>query len=349
MKIRKEFIVGIFATVGIVTLILGFFYLKGQTFFGEKEEYYAIYDNADGFTDGSAIKLDGVQVGKVTSVELHPKIVGKTLITFEITNELVKMPKGTVAEMKGDLLGTVSINLLYPDSASGGFHVNKDTLKSAVAEDLTATINKKVDPLIGKVNELMVTADGAIETINGVFGANEGKFNETFDKLNKSMTHFYAITKNVDSLTAALNHSKYVITSAISNINSITANLKESNDEITSMLSNFNTLSGNLAKIDLQPTIDKANQALTDVSLILDDIKNGDGTLTKLMQDELLYDNINEMLNQATMLIDNIMAHPNRYLQFSVFGGKDKGVNLPSADEKRLKTFTQDSLRVWYP
>lgn len=348
MKIRKEFIVGIFSAIGIVALILGFFYLKGQTFFGEKEEFYAVYDNADGFTEGSAIKLDGVQVGKVTSVELHPKIVGKTLIKFEITNELVKMPIGTVAEMKGDLLGTVSINLLYPDSTSGNYHVKNDTLKSGVAEDLTATINKKVDPLIGKVNELMVTADGAIETINGVFGANEGKFNETFEKLNNSMTHFYSITKNVDSLTHVLNNSKYLITSTISNINSITGNLKESNQAITDLINNMNTVSGNLAKVDLQPTIDKTNQALTEVQLILDEIKNGDGTLTKLMQDSLLYDNVNEMIGTATMLVDNIMSHPNRYLQFSIFGGKDKGANLPHEDEKRLKEFAKDSLRVWY-
>ncbi|MCB9197305.1 MAG: MCE family protein [Flavobacteriales bacterium] len=349
MKIRKEFIVGIFSTAGIVALILGFFYLKGQSFFGEREEYYAVYDNADGFTEGSAIKLDGVQVGKVTAVELHPKIVGKTLITFEITNDRVQMPIGTVAQMKGDLLGSVSINLLYPDSVVKSFHLNHDTLLSDVAEDLTATINAKVDPLIGKVNELMLTVDGAIKTIDGVFDANTGKVNETFDKLNKSMTHFYSISRNVDSLTHVLNHSKHMITSTLANINSITANLKASNEEITATIKNINTVSGNLAKVDIQPILAKADNALSNVNLILDQIQNGDGTLTKLMQDSLLYDNINLMLNEATMLINNITTHPNRYLQFAIFGGKDKGMNLPGYDEKRLKTFTQDSLRKWYP
>lgn len=349
MKIRKEFIVGIFATMGIVALILGFFYLKGQSLFGEKEEYYAIYDNADGFAEGSAIKLDGVQVGKVTAVELHPSIVGKTLITFEITNDRVHMPMGTIAQMKGDLLGTVSINLLYPDTLISDFHINHDTLLSGVAEDLQKTIEKKVDPLIGKVNELMVTADEAIETINGLFGTNSGKLSQTFDKLNNSMTHFYAITRNVDSLTYVLNNSKYMISSTLANLNSITSNLKESNEDISSMLNNFNTLSANLSKLDIEPVLTKADNALSSVNLILDEINNGDGTLTKLMQDSLLYDNLNEMILEATRLVENIKEHPNRYIQFSVFGGKDKGPNLDKGDEKRLKDFAKDSLRKWYP
>ncbi len=351
MKIRKEFIVGIFSAAGIIALILGFFYLKGESFFGDKTEYYVIYENADGLQSGNAVKLNGVQVGKVVSVGLNPKDESSTLIKFAITNPDVQLPQGTIAEMKGDILGTVTLNIIFPADSirNGKFHDTGDTLNAQIAEDIQKTIEKKFDPLMAKINDLIGTADGAIGTIEAIFGDNEGNLNATFEKLNKSMTNFQHIAQNLDSLTHVLNNSKYMITSTVANINSITSNLKESNDEITSMISNINTVSGNLAKIDLQPTIDKANMALSEVTLILDEIKNGDGTLTKLMQDSVLYDNVNEMLDEATMLINNIMTHPNRYLQFSVFGGKDKGAKLPHEDEKRLKEFAKDSLREWYP
>ena len=114
MKIRKEFIVGIFAAMSITALILGFFFMKGQTLFGEKNEYFAIYESADGISVGNYVKVNGVIVGKVTDVSLNPKDVSSTVIRFEVTNDEVKMPLTTTAEMKGDLLGTVSINLLYP-------------------------------------------------------------------------------------------------------------------------------------------------------------------------------------------------------------------------------------------
>lgn len=350
MKIRKEFIVGIFAVAGIVALVLGFFYLKGQSLFGDKEEYYVVYDNADGLTSGNAVKLNGVQVGKVQSVGLNPNDETSTLIKFEITNPDVKLPVGTIAEMKGDILGTVTLNIIYPvDSVrTGDFHVNGDTLRPQVAEDIQKTIEKKFDPLMAKINELIGTADNAIGTIETVFGDNQGNLNATFEKLNSSMTNFQNIAVNLDSLTKTLSDNRYQLTSMMANINSITGNLRESNDSITAMINNITTISGTLSKLDLQPTITKANEAITNMNLILDNIQNGDGTLTKLMQDSLMYDNVNEMLDEATMLINNLMTHPNRYLQFSVFGGKDKGANLINADEKRLKKFAEDSLRVWY-
>lgn len=351
MKIRKEFIVGIFSAAGIVALILGFFYLKGESFFGERTEYYVVYDNADGLTSGNAVKLNGVQVGKVTSVGLNPEDEASTLIKFSITNPEVKLPLGTIAEMKGDILGTVTLNIIYPvDSLrNGDFHKSGDFLVPDVADNIQETIEEKFDPLMAKINELIGTADNAIGTIETIFGDNSGNLNSTFEKLNSSMTNFQNIALNLDSVTSMLNNNKKDIEMMIGNINSITANLKKSNDTITEILSNVKTISGNFKNINLQPTIDKANQALTEVTLILDEIKNGDGTLTKLMQDSVLYDNVNEMLDEATMLINNIMSHPNRYLQFSVFGGKDKGAKLPSEDEKRLKEFAKDSLRQWYP
>ncbi len=349
MKVRKEFIVGIFAALAITALILGFFFLKGQTLFGEKQEYFAIYDSADGIAEGNAVKLNGVIIGKVTEVSLNPKDVRSTVIKFEITNENVKIPLTSRAEMKGDLLGTVSINIIYPEEQIPTFHANGDTLISAVAEDLQKTLEKKIDPLMGKVNLLLETADGAITTIDNIFGENTGQVNETFAKLNNSMTNFESITKNVDSLTYVLNQSKYQMTSMISNINSITGNIKESNDQITNILANFSDLSDSLKALDINGIVNKANGALDNVNLILDEIQNGDGTLTKLMQDSLLYNNMNDMVEEATRLVENIKEHPNRYIQFSVFGGKDKGPKLDHRQEKILRKYVKDTLEPMYP
>lgn len=348
MKIRKEFIVGIFATMAITALILGFFFLKGQTLFGEKAEYYAIYDSADGIAEGNAVKLNGVIIGKVIGVELNPKDVHSTVIKFEITNKNVKIPLSSKAEMKGDLLGTVSINIIYPEDQIPTFHVTGDTLISAVAEDLQKTLEKKIDPLMGKVNLLLETADGAIATIDNIFGENTGQVNETFAKLNKSMTNFESITKNIDSMTHVLNQNKHQITSMISNVNSITSNIKESNEQITNILANFSELSDSLAQLDIGGIVNKANGALDNVNLILDEIQNGDGTLTKLMQDSLLYNHMNEMVEEATRLLENIKEHPNRYIQFSVFGGKDKGLKFDHRQEKILRKYMKDTLEPMY-
>ena len=55
------------------------------------------------------------------------------------------------------------------------------------------------------------------------------------------------------------------------------------------------------------------------------------------------------MIKQASMLIENIQDHPNRYLQFAVFGSKDKGLQLNSREEKALRKFVRkDSIMKKY-
>ena len=77
--------------------------------------------------------------------------------------------------------------------------------------------------------------------------------------------------------------------------------------------------------------------------MILYDVQNGDGTINHLLKDSTMYVQINQMLEEATRLIENIKTHPNRYLQFSVFGSRDKSL-LDAKDEKMLKKFALDSL-----
>ena len=138
--------------------------------------------------------------------------------------------------------------------------------------------------------------------------------------------------------------SRYKISSILTNMNSITGNLKESNEKITSILANVNDITDTIKEMELTGVVNDARTALLGVNILLDEIQNGDGTLTKLMQDSVLYENMNIMVEEAGRLVENIQEHPNRYLQFAIFGGKDKGF-LSSKDEKIVKKWVKDTLR----
>ena len=72
--------------------------------------------------------------------------------------------------------------------------------------------------------------------------------------------------------------------------------------------------------------------------MILYDIKNGYGTLTRLINDSTVYLSVTQMIDEATRLVENIKTEPKRYVQFSIFGKKDKSI-LDSRDKKLLKKF----------
>ena len=346
MKIRKEFIVGIVAAIGIVGLIIGFFFLKGDEFWKESDTYYALFPRVDGLTEGNNVYYKGKNVGKVKGVEINPKDINTMVVKFDISDKKVKIPLKSVAKLEADLLGTASLMLVYYDTTE--YHVNGDTLGTEVAEDLATEIKDRFDPLMLAIDDLIGTADSAITTIEVIFSNNTGNLNESFTMLNQAMTKFVSVADNMDSLITTLSANRYQFTNLINNMVSITGSLKESNDNIKKIAENTVEITDSLKNLQLASTINKAAFAIDQVNLILDEIRYGDGTLTQLMQDSLLYDNMNLMVDEATRLVQNIKDHPNRYLQFAVFGSKNKGMKLDSRAEKALKNWVNDTLIDYY-
>ena len=343
MKIRKEFIVGVVASIAIAGLILGFFFLKGEILWNNTQSYYAIFPKADGLTTSSKVSLNGVNVGSVSEVGLYPEDPTQVLVRFEINDTLVRIPLGSIARLEADLLGTGFITLHYNDQEII-FHDVGDTLSVGVQESLQGEIDKRIQPLMIKMNQLVGTADTAITVIQSIFSNNTDNLNESFDGLQRTIENFESISNELDSLMITMSASRFKISSILTNMNSITGNLKESNEKITSIVSNVNDITDSLKQVDLEGVVDNAKTALENVNIILDEIQNGDGTLTKLMKDSTMYENMNIMIEEAGRLVENIQEHPNRYLQFAIFGGKDKGF-LTSKDEKIVKKWVKDTLR----
>ena len=59
-----------------------------------------------------------------------------------------------------------------------------------------------------------------------------------------------------------------------------------------------------------------------------------DGTLGALINDRTVYNKLHDAILSAEILIDDLRAHPKRYVNFSVFGKKDKTGPLTSPSKK---------------
>ena len=339
MKLRKEFIVGVIATIGICGLILGFFYFKGLELWKERASYYAVYDSSGGITNGRPITLNGLKVGSIVDVSFNPANLKSVVVSMEISDKSVlNIPVGTYAKLNSDLLAGPYIELQWKDT--NVYYNSGDTLVSDVSKDIEDQINERLIPLEKKTNELISTADSAIKTIEAIFSRNTDNLDESFDGIRRAILNFESVSLRIDTL---IRSEKNRISRVLVNVESITNNLKQSNEAIEKTFSNLSQITDSLAVVDFVGTIDEAKSTLEMVNLLMDDIQNGDGTITHLIQDTLIYNNINLMLDEATRLVENIKVHPNRYLQFSVFGGREKS-RLDARDEKILKRFIKDSL-----
>ena len=63
----------------------------------------------------------------------------------------------------------------------------------------------------------------------------------------------------------------------------------------------------------------------------LESLKAGEGTMGKLMHDDSLYIYLSNTARDLDRLLVDFQANPGRYVQFSVFGKKDK------PDKKKAK------------
>ena len=332
---RKEIIVGIVTTIGICGLIYGFLFLKG---YSSGITYYAVYDNTAGLIEGRPVKLNGVEIGQVQEIVL--KSNNDVVVEFVISNPKVqKLPYGTVAKLNSDLLAGAYIDIQWNDT--NVYYSKNDTLMSKLSKDIEEQINERLLPLEKKTNELISTADSAIKTIEAIFSRNTDNLDESFNSIRRAIVNFERVSLRVDTL---IKSEKNRISRVLVNIENITNNLKESNADIKNAFSNISQLSDSLVNVDLVGTIERAKTAIDQVNILIDDIQNGDGTISHLIKDTLIYNNFNMMLEETTRLIENIKVHPNRYLQFSVFGSKERGP-LDVRDEKVLKKFIKDSLR----
>jgi len=339
MKLKKEFLIGIVTLVGISVLIVGSFFLKGQEIWKSRFVYYSVFSNSEGLSTGRPVNLNGLQVGIITNINFQKNNLNNIVVEFELTDPNVfKLKKGSLVLLNSDLLSGSYLDISWGDSLD--YYNSRDTIPSSVSLALEDQINERLIPLEKKTNELISTADSAIKTIEAIFSRNTDNLDESFDGIKNSIKNLEKVSLQIRSL---IRSEKDNIAQIVSNIETVTSNLKESNEAINKILSNTAKLSDSLVASDIKGTINNAKQSLEEVNMILYDIKNGDGTLTRLINDSTVYLSVTQMIDEATRLVENIKTEPKRYVQFSIFGKKDKSI-LDSRDEKLLKKFAVDSL-----
>jgi phospholipid/cholesterol/gamma-HCH transport system substrate-binding protein len=95
-------------------------------------------------------------------------------------------------------------------------------------------------------------------------------------------------------------------------------------NRLTTITDNFATVSGNLKTIDYSTTFSKIDSTLYNVQLLTNKLNSKDNTVGLLFNDPTLYNNLSTTTANAASLLEDLQAHPKRYVHFSIFGRKEK-------------------------
>ncbi len=309
MNMYKETKIGVIAIIIIAFFIWGYSFLKGKNLLSTADTYYAVYENIDGLEEASPVYISGFKIGIVESIKLHPKKKNLLVVKFSI-EEKVDIPVNTkVIIYPASLIAGKAIKLELSNNKE--LHSNNDTLIGSLEKDLVSSLSDELIPVKNKIEDLVESIDAILIV---------------FDEKRKE--NIQNSLQNIDDITSELNYmldsEKSKLNKILSNVESITSNLKNHNEQISNILVNFSSISDSLNQANIKSTVLNANKTLAEFSEISQKINRGEGTVGMLINNDSLYNNLNNLAADLDSLIIDLNENPKKYVHFSLFGKKDK-------------------------
>jgi phospholipid/cholesterol/gamma-HCH transport system substrate-binding protein len=318
MKISNETKVGVLTIVALTLLILGFNFLKGKDILKKRKKIYAVFHDLGSLAKSNEVKINGYVIGSVYEIKAQDKDLSGLVATINLTED-VNIPRDSKALISTPLVGGSYIVIEKgkdPVMLKPG-----DTLTTRVDVGILDDVKAQLTPTLTKVRTTLDSLNTILGSINGAFN-NEAKNNlqQTIANLNRAS----------NSLNGLLDNQTSALAKALNNAAAITESIKNNTEDVTATIKNARTASDRLAAISLQPTIDSLNSVIATMKAVTNKLNSNEGTLGALMNDKKLYNQINNAILSAEILLDDLRTHPKRYVNLSIFGRKDRGGALTS-------------------
>jgi len=329
MKISNETKVGALTVLALALLFIGFNYLKGRDVFSNSKKIYAVFTDLGSLEKSNEVKINGLPVGTVYEKREKDKDVSAIVVTIQLTRD-INIPKNSVAFISSSLVGSSFIVIERGNSSD--LLQDEDTINTRLETGILGDVKAQLDPTISSVRNIL---DSLKKTLSGV---NQLLDTENRNNLKQTMANLNTASASLNTL---LNSESGSLARTLQNTENFTAGLKESNQDIRSTLTNTKKLSEQLAEVPLKATVDSLQQLIGSLKNTLQAINSGEGTLGALVQDRGLYEQLQQTVLSAEILMDDLRTHPKRYVQVSVFGKKEKSGPLTAPSKK---TTTPDPL-----
>ncbi|MDA0758317.1 MAG: MlaD family protein [Bacteroidetes bacterium] len=305
MKNKNEIKTGFLVVIGIGLFIFGFSYLKSNDIFVNDRAFYAIYNDVEGVVNGTPVTVNGFPVGSIQDISFFKN--NSLIVKFRVENN-IKFSINSIAQIyETGLIGGKALAII-PANDNSRVAVYNDTLTSSVAPGLTELVNERLNPLQENIESMIVNANSVLDKVNSIFD------DPTRANLRTSVSDFSETIRDLKEtsvmIKSVMKSNKTNIDQTINNILNISTDLSEISETIN--------------QSELSTTIKNFKNSSDDLNSILKNINKGNGTISKLIESDTLFQNLNNASKSIDLLLEDIRLNPKRYIHFSVFGKKNK-------------------------
>jgi phospholipid/cholesterol/gamma-HCH transport system substrate-binding protein len=216
-------------TIGSILLTIGLgMKIANVGFFGDSVGYEAEFSNASGVFEGDAVKLAGVDVGRVTGTRIED---GKAVVDFEVDREVPVTEATTVGIRWRNVIG---LRFLYLYPGTGGERLEEG---ARIPDDRTDEA--------GDIGELLNSLGPILQAID------PEKANAFLDSMNTALAGNEATVQGLitdgSTLAGQLGDMDEQIQSLISSSDRITGAYASQDDALGQIVDDLDALSGELS------------------------------------------------------------------------------------------------------
>ena len=301
-KNTKLFWIGVLAFCSFILFFYGIKYLQDETFQKSTIAFKVVFKNSQGIDSGDEVRMLGKKIGYVRGTNL----IGQNVILDVSVNNIFKssIPIDSRFEITSeDIMGGKYLTI-YPGKDTSKFIRNGDTISGKNSEVVSLT--QDIGDFARKLNDAF-----GLEQKNQIIEAVS-----SINQFTKDLENFMSI--NQDVITEEDKDNLHLV---LSNLSIISDKLKliteEQSDNISIAIENISDFT-----IDLPNITKKIDLLSSNIEKIVSDVNSGKGTLSKLLKDETLYNNVNTFVSNANeFVLDaksftvDIQKNPKKYIK----------------------------------
>jgi len=298
----KEIKVGLVTFAALLLFIVGMTLGKGFRITVDPTNLTISFPNSGGIDPSSPVFINGVERGSVSSIIPNN---GSVLITVTLDD---------ISDLRTDAYARISMREI-----TGGKKIDIFPGKSDTILDPKSVLPGKTSPDLGE----LISVTGELIIDRGV---------PLLLKLDSILTRFaemiekdsilQKLTYSIDNAYYITESTKNILNENENNINRTLTNLRDISDDLKFQIKDKTPAIDTLFA-DLDKTMENANSLiinadssrakldllLNDLGLLLDDVRNGEGLVSRLLNDKEFNNQLDSTLNTVRLLMDQLREH----------------------------------------
>ena len=287
----------------LIILAMLIFLLTGSEHpFANRSAVYTFMEDSAALTENSAVRLNGIVVGKVSKIALSGSDNPKRVIRMDLQIEdkyFTDIPVDSIAAIGAEnVLGTKYINIKKG--------VSKTPIKAG--GEISSKDTSDFNDMIDQGNTLLVQLQSILKRVDAIVGQVEvGK--GSLGKLlvdEELYNHLNQTTVEVEKLATALNSDKGSIGKLVYS-DEFYKDVRGSMARLDNLLESLQQGQGTIGKLLKDPSVyDDTHKTILDIRKMLADLDAGKGTAGKILKSDELHNEIVATLKRLDVTMDKI-------------------------------------------